>query len=239
MIIFPAIDIKGGKCVRLLKGNFNRIIQYKESPIDQAIKFEQLGFNHLHVVDLDRAISSKEGNSNLNIIKNIIKNTNLKIQLGGGLRTLESISEVLSFGVDSVVLGTLAINNISLLNKICNKFSNQVSVGIDAKNGLIATYGWTHTTKILVKDYINKIKNIKVKRIIFTDIDRDGTKKGINIAETLNLKKLTKFPVVASGGVSKIDDVTEIINTKKIEGVIIGKAIYDGDINIKKLSKMI
>ena len=137
MIIFPAIDIRGGKCVRLLKGNLNNITHYKESPLDQAIKFEELGFSHLHIVDLDRATASQENNSNLNIIKNIIKNTNIKIQLGGGLRTLEHIDEVLGLGVDSVVLGTLAINNISLLNKICNKFPNQVAVGIDTKNGLV------------------------------------------------------------------------------------------------------
>jgi phosphoribosylformimino-5-aminoimidazole carboxamide ribotide isomerase len=239
MIIFPAIDIRGGKCVRLLKGNFNNITHYKESPIDQAIKFEELGFSHLHIVDLDRAAASQENNSNLNIIKNIIKNTNIKIQLGGGLRTLEHIDEVLGLGVDSVVLGTLAINNISLLNKICNKFPNQVAVGVDTKNGLIATHGWTQITKTLITDYLKKIKDIKIKRIIFTDIERDGTKKGINLAETLNLTHITKFPVVASGGVSKIEDITEIINTKVIEGVIIGKAIYDGDIDIIKLSKII
>tara|TARA_B110000014_G_scaffold251927_1_gene229690 strand:- start:101 stop:820 length:720 start_codon:yes stop_codon:yes gene_type:complete len=239
MIIFPAIDIRGGKCVRLLKGDFNNITQYKESPLDQAIKFEQLGFNHLHIVDLDRAVAFEKNNSNLNIIKSIIKNTNLKIQLGGGLRTLENIDEVLNLGIDSVVLGTLAINNISLLDKICNKFPNQVAVGIDVKNGFVATHGWTQITKILITDYIKKIKDIKIKRIIFTDIERDGTKKGINLAETLNLIKITKFPVVASGGISKIEDITEIINAKVIEGVIVGKALYDGDINIIKLSKII
>ena len=220
-------------------GDFNNITQYKESPLDQAIKFEQLGFNHLHIVDLDRAVAFEKNNSNLNIIKSIIKNTNLKIQLGGGLRTLENIDEVLNLGIDSVVLGTLAINNISLLDKICNKFPNQVAVGIDVKNGFVATHGWTLITKILITDYIKKIKDIKIKRIIFTDIERDGTKKGINLAETLNLIKITKFPVVASGGISKIEDITEIINTKVIEGVIVGKALYDGDINIIKLSKII
>ena len=239
MIIFPAIDIRGGKCVRLLKGDFNNITQYKESPLDQAIKFEQLGFNHLHIVDLDRAVAFEKNNSNLNIITSLIKNTNLKIQLGGGLRTLENIDEVLNLGIDSVVLGTLAINNISLLDKICNKFPNQVAVGIDVKNGFVATHGWTQITKILITDYIKKIKDIKIKRIIFTDIERDGTKKGINLAETLNLIKITKFPVVASGGISKIEDITEIINAKVIEGVIVGKALYDGDINIIKLSKII
>ena len=238
MIIFPAIDIKGGKCVRLFQGDFNKVTEYEASPLNQAKKLEELGFDFLHIVDLDQAADPLTKKSNFNIVKDIIKNTNLKVQLGGGLRTLKNIEEAISSGVSSVVVGTSAINDVSFLQNACNKFSNQISVSIDSKNGLIATQGWKKITQKNVADYMNEIKNIKVKSIIFTDINRDGTKKGVNLKETLNLAELTKFPVIASGGISKIDDVVEIKNTKKIRGVIIGKAIYDGSINLKELSKL-
>ena len=238
MIIFPAIDIKGGKCVRLFQGDFNKVTEYEASPLNQAKKLEELGFDFLHIVDLDQAADPLTKKSNFNIVKDIIKNTNLKVQLGGGLRTLKNIEEAINSGVSSVVVGTSAINDVSFLQNACNKFSNQISVSIDSKNGLIATQGWKEITQKNIPDYINEIKNIKVKSIIFTDINRDGTKKGVNLKETLNLAELTKFPVIASGGISKIDDVVEIKNTKKIRGVIIGKAIYDGSINLKELSKL-
>jgi|TARA_B100000745_G_scaffold220078_1_gene146614 phosphoribosylformimino-5-aminoimidazole carboxamide ribotide isomerase len=238
MIIFPAIDIKGGKCVRLFQGDFNKVTEYEASPLNQAKKLEELGFDFLHIVDLDQAADPLTKKSNFNIVKDIIKNTNLKVQLGGGLRTLKNIEEAINSGVSSVVVGTSAINDVSFLQNACNKFSNQISVSIDSKNGLIATQGWKKITQKNVADYMNEIKNIKVKSIIFTDINRDGTKKGVNLKETLNLAELTKFPVIASGGISKIDDVVEIKNTKKIRGVIIGKAIYDGSINLKELSKL-
>ena len=238
MIIFPAIDIKGGKCVRLFQGDFNKVTEYEASPLNQAKKLEELGFDFLHMVDLDQAVDPLTKKSNFNIVKDIIKNTNLKVQLGGGLRTLKNIEEAINSGVSSVVVGTSAINDVSFLQNACNKFSNQISVSIDSKNGLIATQGWKKITQKNVGDYMNEIKNIKVKSVIFTDINRDGTKKGVNLKETLNLAELTKFPVIASGGISKIDDVVEIKNTKKIRGVIIGKAIYDGSINLKELSKL-
>ena len=238
MIIFPAIDIKGGKCVRLFQGDFNKVTEYEASPLNQAKKLEELGFDFLHIVDLDQAADPLTKKSNFNIVKDIIKNTNLKVQLGGGLRTLKNIEEAINSGVSNVVVGTSAINDVSFLENACNKFSNQISVSIDSKNGLIATQGWKKITQKNVADYMNEIKNIKVKSIIFTDINRDGTKKGVNLKETLNLVQLTQFPVIASGGISKIDDVVEIKNTKKIRGVIIGKAIYDGSINLKELSKL-
>jgi len=238
MIIFPAIDIKGGKCVRLFQGDFNKVTEYEASPLNQAKKLEELGFDFLHIVDLDQAADPLTKKSNFNIVKDIIKNTNLKVQLGGGLRTLKNIEEAINSGVSNVVVGTSAINDVSFLQNACDKFSNQISVSIDSKNGLIATQGWKKITQKNVADYMKEIKNIKVKSIIFTDINRDGTKKGVNLKETLNLAQLTKFPVIASGGISKIDDVVEIKNTKKIRGVIIGKAIYDGSINLKELSKL-
>jgi len=239
MIIFPAIDIKGGKCVRLLKGDFNQITQYKKSPIDQAKEFSSLGFDNIHLVDLDGALKEKPINEN--IIKEISKNNKIKVQIGGGIRSIDHIKRLLDFGIDKVILGTAAVENIELLKIACEKFDNKIALSLDARKGYIALSGWKKQTNILASDFIKKIKNINISRIIYTDINKDGTKSGPNIEETINLSNLTKIPIVISGGVASIAD---IVNFKKrkivnIEGIIVGKAIYDGNINIKELSKLI
>ncbi len=239
MIVFPAIDIKGGKCVRLLRGDFNQVTKYEKSPFDQANIFVNLGFNNIHLIDLDGALN--ENPINQNIIKKISEINNIKIQTGGGIRSLNHIKNLLSYGVDKVILGTAAIENLDFLKEACEKFSNRIALSIDVRKGFIALSGWKKQTNILASDFIEKIKKIKLSRIIYTDIDRDGTKLGPNIEDTINLSNLTKIPVVISGGASSID---EIINIKKknlpyIEGIVIGKAIYDGNINIKELSKII
>ena len=239
MIIFPAIDIKGGKCVRLLKGDFNKITQYEKSPIDQANEFLNLGFKNIHLIDLDGALEKKSVNEN--IIKAISKISKIKIQIGGGIRSIDHIRRLLDLNIDKVILGTAAVENIEFLKKACDKFDNKIAVSLDARKGYIALSGWKKQTDILASDFIKKIKNVNISRIIYTDINKDGTKSGPNIQETVNLSNLTKTPFVISGGVSSINDV---INIKKseyqnIEGIIIGKAIYDGNIDIKKLSKII
>jgi len=239
MIIFPAIDIRGGKCVRLLKGDFNKITQYKKSPIDQANEFLNLGFNNIHLIDLDGALAAKPVNEN--IIKEISKISEIKIQIGGGIRSIEHIKKLLDFGVDKVILGTAAVGNIEFLKKACDKFDNKIALSLDARKGYIALSGWKKQTNILVSDFIKKIENMNVSRIIYTDIDKDGTKSGPNLQETAGLSNLTKIPFVISGGVSSINDVINIKKNKyqNIEGIVIGKAIYDGNIDIKKLSKVI
>ena len=237
MIIYPAIDLKNKKCVRLYKGDFAREEIFNHSPLNQAQQFEQLGFKNLHIVDLDRTLDSN--NSNLEVIKEIVKNTSLRIQVGGGLRTIENIEEVLNLGVENIVMGTAAVQNISLLEEVSNKYPNQISVGMDARKGLLALKGWTDQTELSTFDFANQIKNFKIKSIIFTDIDKDGTKEGVNLIETEKLANLTKIPVVASGGVAKIEDVLAIKKTEKIYGVIIGKAIYDHSINLNDLVKII
>jgi len=239
MIIFPAIDIKGGKCVRLLKGDFNQITQYKKSPIDQAEEFSSLGFDNIHLVDLDGALKEKPINEH--IIKEISKNNKIKVQIGGGIRSIDHIKRLLDFGIDKVILGTVAVENIEFLKIACEKFDNKIALSLDARKGYIALSGWKKQTNILASDFIKKIKNINISRIIYTDINKDGTKSGPNIEETINLSNLTKIPIVISGGVASI---TDIINFKKrkilnIEGIVIGKAIYDGNIDIKELSKLI
>ena len=239
MIIFPAIDIKGGKCVRLLKGDFDKITQYEKTPVDQAKEFSNLGFNNIHLVDLDGALSEKPVNEN--IIKEISKISKIKIQIGGGIRSLDHIKKLLDFGIDKVIIGTAAVENIEFLKIVCNKFNNKIALSLDARKGYIALSGWKKQTDILASDFIKKIKDMNISRIIYTDIDKDGTKSGPNIQETLSLSNLTKTPFVVSGGISSISDVINIKkkNYSNIEGIIIGKAIYDGNIDIKRLSEMI
>ena len=239
MIIFPAIDIKGGKCVRLFKGDFNKITQYKKSPFDQATEFFNLGFTNIHLVDLDGAL---EGNPiNKEIIKKISKIGKIKIQVGGGIRSLEHIEKLINFGVDKIIIGTAAVENIEFLKIACNKYNKKIAISLDVREGYIALSGWKKQTKILATDFIKNIENMDISRIIYTDINRDGTKSGPNLYETLNFSNLTKIPVVVSGGISSIGDVINIKNKKlkNIEGIIIGKAIYDGSIDIKELSKII
>ena len=205
MIIFPAIDIKNGKCVRLYKGDFEKITFYNKSPINQATEFFQSGFKNIHIVDLDGALQGKS--INFAVIKEIIKNVKLKIQIGGGIRTIESINSWIDTGVDKVVMGTAAVENIGLLKNACNKFKNKIAVALDIKDGLITLSGWKKQTNISAIDFIKKIENIGVSRIIYTDINKDGTKKGPNIKDTIELSSKVKIPLVVSGGVSSIEDV--------------------------------
>tara|TARA_B100001173_G_scaffold261285_1_gene234780 strand:+ start:43 stop:762 length:720 start_codon:yes stop_codon:yes gene_type:complete len=239
MIIFPAIDIKGGKCVRLLKGDFNKITQYEKSPPEQANEFSNLGFNNIHLVDLDGALSANQLNEN--IIKKISENKKIKIQIGGGVRSIQKIKKLLSFGVDKVILGTAAINNLQFLQEACDKFNDKIALAIDVRNGFIALSGWKKQTNILAVDFIKKIQKIKVSRIIYTDINKDGTKSGPNLKDTLQFSNLSKIPTVISGGISSIADIMNIKEKKysNIEGVVVGKAIYDGNIDIKELSRIV
>jgi len=239
MIIFPAIDIKGGMCVRLIKGDFRQITSYENTPIDQATMYFQNGFNNIHIVDLDGALNGRPVNSIL--IQEIIKKVKAKIQIGGGIRTIEDIGRWIEMGVDKVVIGTAAVENVELLKTACNKFKNKIAVSLDAKNGLIALSGWKKQTDISAIDFIKEIENFGISRIIYTDINKDGTKKGPNIKDTLELSSKVKIPFVISGGISSIDDIKKIksLNNSNIEGVIVGKSIYDGDIKISELAKQI
>jgi len=237
MIIYPAIDLKNKKCVRLYKGDFAKEEIFNDSPLDQAQQFEKLGFKNLHIVDLDRTLDSKT--SNLNSIKEIAKHTSLKIQVGGGLRTSKDIEEVLDLGVENIVMGTAAVTNTELLKMISTKHPMKISVGMDVRKGFLALKGWTDQTKLLAADFLEQIKTYPIKSIIFTDIDKDGTKQGVNLEETLKLASLSTVPVIASGGVANLEDVVSIQKTNTIKGVIVGKAIYDGSINLEELVKII
>jgi phosphoribosylformimino-5-aminoimidazole carboxamide ribotide isomerase len=239
MIIFPAIDIKDGKCVRLIKGDFNQITSYKNSPFDQAQIYFINGFKNIHIVDLDGALRGKSSNSN--IVKEIIKNFKLKIQIGGGVRTIEDIDTWIKNGVDKVIIGTAAVENKNLLKTACEKFKNKIAVSLDVKDGFICLSGWKKQTNILASDFLKEIENFGISRIIYTDINKDGTKKGPNIKDTIELSNKVKIPFIISGGISSIEDVKKIksLNNSNVEGVIVGKSIYDGDININELAKEI
>ena len=239
MIIFPAIDIKDGKCVRLVKGDFNKMTSYQNSPFDQAKIYFQSGVRNIHIVDLDGALEGKLTNSST--VKEILKNLNLKIQIGGGIRTIEDIDNWIKSGVDKVILGTAAVENIDLLKAACEKFQNKIAVSLDVKNGFISLSGWKKQTNILAIDFVKKIENFGVSRIIYTDINKDGTKKGPNLKDTVELSTKVKIPFIISGGISSIEDIKKIksLNNSNIEGVIVGKSIYDGDIKINELAKQI
>ena len=239
MIIFPAIDIKDGKCVRLIKGDFNQMTSYKNSPFDQAKIYFQSGFRNIHIVDLDGALQGKSSNSN--IIKEILKNFKLKIQIGGGIRTIDDIDNWIKSGVDKIIIGTAAIENKNLLKTACKQFKNKIALALDVKDGFIFLSGWKKQTNILATDFVKEIENYGVSRIIYTDINKDGTKKGPNIKDTIELSNKAKIPFIISGGISSIEDIKKIksLNNSNIEGVIVGKSIYDGDIKINELAQQI
>jgi len=233
MKIFPAIDIKGGKCVRLLKGDFDKSTEYKRSPIDQAKEFSDSGFQDLHIVDLDGALKGEPVNGEL--IEEICKLTKIRVQIGGGIRSSDHIKKLIDIGVDRVVLGTIAVEDTKFLENICSKFKNKIAVALDVRNGFIALRGWKKQTKILASDFLMKIKNIGVSRIIYTDIERDGTLTRPNFEETIKIVKLleNKIPVVVSGGVGSINDIVAVKqHPEYFEGVIVGKAIYDGRLSV-------
>ena len=239
MIIFPAIDIKDGKCVRLIKGDFNQITYYEKSPFDQATTYFQNGFKNIHIVDLDGALQGKSSNSN--IVKEIIKNFKLKIQIGGGIRTIDDVDNWIKNGVDKVIIGTAAVENKDLLKTACEKFRDKIAVSLDVKDGFIFLSGWKKKTDILATDFVKEIQNFGVSRIIYTDINKDGTKKGPNIKDTIELSSKVKIPFIISGGISSIEDIKKIksLNNSNIEGIIVGKSIYDGNIKINELAKEI
>jgi len=237
MKIFPAIDIKDKKCVRLIKGDFDNKTEYEISPIDQAGKYKDHGFKNLHIVDLDGALTGKT--VNLDIIKKIVVKYDLKIEIGGGIRTIESISKYIDAGVEKVILGSAAIKNKEFLKEACTKFINKIALGLDAKKGNLSASGWKENLNIKTLDFLKDVKDYGVSRLIYTDIDRDGTKESPNFEETVKVADVSNCPVIISGGVSSINDIKKAkeLSKKNIEGIIIGKAIYDGDIKLEELAK--
>ena len=239
MKIFPAIDIKDKKCVRLVKGDFDKKTEYELSPIEQAGKFKDHGFKNLHIVDLDGALTGET--VNLDVIKDIVGKFNLKVEVGGGIRNLDSIKKYADIGIEKIILGSAAIKDKIFLKEACQKFPNKIALGLDAKDGYLSVSGWKENSNKLTLDYLKEVNDFGASRLIYTDIDQDGMKQGPNFEETSRVADTSNCPVIISGGVSSIDDIKKAkeLNNKNIEGIIVGKAIYDGDIDLDKLVKEI
>ena len=232
MIVYPAIDLKDGKCVRLIQGDFDKSTTYNENPLDQAKHFENLGAEWLHCVDLDGA---KTGQStNIKSIEDIISNTTLNVQVGGGVRDIEKIRSLINVGAKNVVLGTAIYEEKLFLEEAADHFHYQISIALDIKNNEIAVRGWTKVMSQNVNDFLSSINSFNITSVICTDVMRDGMKKGINFDMINNILENTSIPCVVSGGVSNLDDLIKLKakDNNQIYGVIIGKALYDKSIKL-------
>ncbi len=235
MKIFPAIDIKDKKCVRLVKGDFDNKTEYEMSPVEQAGKYKDHGFKNLHIVDLDGALTGET--VNLDIIREIVTKFDLKIEIGGGVRNFESIQKYTDAGIEKVILGSAAIKDKNFLKEACEKFPNKIALGLDAKDGYLSVSGWKESSNQLTLEYLKEVNDYGVSRLIYTDINKDGMKQSPNFDETLKVAEISNCPVIISGGVSSIDDIKKAKNLENVEGIIVGKAIYDGDIKLEELVK--
>lgn len=234
MIIFPAIDMRGGKCVRLLKGDFEQETVFSDHPEEMAKKWQEQGAEFLHLVDLDGALKGKP--QNLEAVKKILATVDIPVELGGGIRTMETIDEVLALGVRRVILGSVAVRNPELVKEACAKYGDRVVVGIDAKDGIVAVDGWGVSGNVEATALAKEMKKAGVKTIIYTDISRDGTLAGVNVEATAKLARESGVKVVASGGVKSLADIKALKPYEKdgIEGVIVGKSIYMGTLDVKE-----
>ncbi len=228
MIIYPAIDLKDGKCVRLYKGDLSKDIVYNDDPGAQAMDWARAGFSWLHVVDLNGAIEGKPVNREA--VRAILEASDLPVQLGGGIRDMGQIEDWLSEGISRVILGTTAVQNPDLVKEACNKFPNQIAVGIDSRKGKVAVQGWVEESDMQSFELARMFEDVGVAAIIHTDIERDGTGEGLNMVSTIALAQNTAIPVIASGGVGSLEDLRLVREAEQygVQGVVIGKALYDG-----------
>lgn len=235
MIIFPAIDIRNGKCVRLFKGDFKQETVFFDNPAEPAKKWEKEGGEFLHLVDLDGARTGEP--KNLDAVKEILKSVKIPAEIGGGIRTMKHIEKILNLGVSRVILGSVAVKNPALVKEACKIYGGEkIVVGIDAKNGIVAVEGWGVSGDIEATELVKRMKEVGIATVIYTDISRDGTLIGVNAKETARLAKESGLKVVASGGVSSIEDIRLLKKYENdgIEGVIVGKSIYTGALNLKE-----
>ena len=221
--------------MRLLKGDFEKKTEYNMSPVEQASKYRDHGFKNLHIVDLDGALTGET--VNLDIIKDIVVKFDLQVEIGGGIRKLDSIQKYVDVGVEKVILGSAAIKDKKFLKEACQKFPDKLALGLDAKDGYLLVSGWKENSNQLTLDYLNEVNDYGVSRLIYTDINKDGMKQSPNFEDTSKIAAQSNCPVIISGGVSSIDDIKKAKNLKNVEGIIVGKAIYDGDIKLEELVK--
>jgi phosphoribosylformimino-5-aminoimidazole carboxamide ribotide isomerase len=229
MIIFPAMDLRDGKCVRLYQGDFSTTSIVGENPLETAMGFKAKGAEFFHMVDLDGAL---KGNvQNIDTVSRIVRETKIPVQLGGGIRTLETIDTLLSIGVARVILGTAALNNRGLVKTAVKKYGEKIAVGIDAREGFVAAEGWLEVSKVNYIDFGKQMESIGVKTIIFTDISKDGTLTGPNFEQTLKLNETVSCDIIASGGMKDLEDL-KILRKENLYGAIVGKSIYSGTIDL-------
>jgi phosphoribosylformimino-5-aminoimidazole carboxamide ribotide isomerase len=239
MILFPAIDLKDGACVRLKQGNMNEATVFSLDPAAQAKSFENAGFEWLHLVDLNGAFAGKP--INRSAVESILKAVKIPVQLGGGIRDLAMIEAWLAAGIQRVILGTVALKNPALVKQTAQKFPGQIVVGIDARGGLVAVEGWAESSNLATLDLAKRFEDAGVAAIIFTDIGRDGLLKGLNLEATLTLANAIKIPVIASGGLASMEDIKRLVQPACaiLEGAISGRALYDGRLDPKAALKLI
>lgn len=230
MILFPAVDIRGGRCVRLTEGRFDQETVYADDPAAAALTWEQAGAEYVHVVDLDGALAGAP--KNRDAVRAIRKTLSVPFQLGGGIRTLTAIESWLSEGVNRVILGSIAVKKPELVAEACKLYGDKIVVGIDARNGVVAVDGWGESGDLAAEELARRMKVVGVERFIFTDISRDGTLTGVNVEATEALAEASGAKVIASGGVSGIEDIRRLQQAKGIEGVVIGKALYTGALSL-------
>ncbi len=231
MYIYPAIDLYGGKAVRLLKGDYARMTVYSDDPVSVARDFAAAGASHIHLVDLEGAKTGKP--ANLDTIAKIVETTRLFAEVGGGIRDMETVESYLSIGVSRVILGTAAVNNLDFLKAALRKYGDKIAVGVDLKDGYVAIKGWTETSDLQAEDFFGKMKSLGVKTVICTDISRDGAMKGTNRELYRELSEKFDMALIASGGVSSLEDVTALA-AMQLHGAIIGKAYYIGAVDLKQ-----
>jgi len=233
MIIIPAVDIKGGKCVRLLQGRMEAVTVFSEDPAGMAEQWEAAGAELIHVVDLDGAVRKEPVNASL--IQGIVRRLHTPIQVGGGIRNADTVRMYLDMGVDRVVIGTEAIRNAALVETLCGRFPERIVVAIDAREGRVAVEGWTQTTQVAAVDLAVRFENVGVAAINFTDIRRDGMQTGPNVEATRQLAQAVTIPVIASGGVSSLGDIEKLLPLRSVGlgGVIVGRALYSGSLDLK------
>ena len=234
MIIYPAIDIRGGRCVRLTEGRFDAETVFADDPAEMALKWAGMGAEFLHLVDLDGALAG-EG-KNVPVIERILQSVNIPVQLGGGIRNLETIEKLLALGVTRLILGSAAVKNPQLVEEACKKYPGHIAVGIDAKNGEVAIEGWGKGSGVAATELAKKMAAYGVETIIYTDISRDGMLSGVNVEATAALARACGVPIIASGGVASLEDIRRVkaVESDGVQGCIIGKAIYTGAVNLKE-----
>ncbi len=239
MILFPAIDLKGGECVRLVHGEMNSATVFNTDPAAQARNFEEQGFEYLHVVDLDGAFAGRPINADA--VENILKAVKMPVQLGGGIRNMQTVEGWLSKGVRRVIIGTAAVKDPDFVREACRLYPGRVAVGIDAKNGMVATEGWAAVSTMTASELGRRFENAGVAAIVYTDISRDGALQGLNVEATLELAHAVNIPVIASGGLASIADIQRLLqpDCARLAGAISGRALYDGRIDPTEALAMI